>query len=103
MAYSRKFQIIFLRTPYGKHSPEQLKKQKLRAKRFGLDVNKNMEDGEIDDSEINPVGETLIMEMAKRIEDHNSEVNMENIDRMIVDKTLCVIGCNELHTKVGCP
>ena len=62
-----------------------------------------MEDGEIDDSEINPVGETLIMEMAKRIEDHNSEVNMENIDRMIVDKTLCVIGCNELHTKVGCP
>ena len=58
-----------------------------------------MEDGEIDDSEINPVGETLIMEMAKRIEDHNNEVNMDNIDRMIVDKTLCVIGCNELHTK----
>ena len=58
-----------------------------------------MEDGEIDDSEINPVGETLIMEMAKRIEDHNSEINMDNIDRMIVDKTLCVIGCNELHTK----
>merc|ERR1711892_343207 len=83
-----------------KHSPEQLKKQKQRAKRFGLDVNKNMEDGEIDDSEINPVGETLIMEMAKRIEDHNNEnSSMENIDRMIVDKTLTVIGCNELHTK----
>ena len=62
-----------------------------------------MEDGEIDDSEINPVGETLIMEMAKRIEDHNAGVNMDNIDRMIVDKTLCVIGCNELHTKEGCP
>ena len=56
-----------------KHSPEQIKKQKHRAKRFGLDVNKNMEDGEIDDSEINPVGETLIMEMAKRIEDYNAE------------------------------
>ena len=38
-----------------KHSPEQLKKQQARAKRFGLDINKNMEEGEIDDSEINQV------------------------------------------------
>ena len=38
-----------------KHSPEQLKRQKQRAKRFGLDINKNMEEGEIDDSEINAV------------------------------------------------
>ena len=38
-----------------KHSPEQLKKQQARARRFGLDINKNMEEGEIDDSEINQV------------------------------------------------
>ena len=38
-----------------KHSPKQLKKQKDRAKRFGLDINKNMEDGEIDENEINKV------------------------------------------------
>ena len=34
---------------------KQLKKQKDRAKRFGLDINKNMEDGEIDENEINKV------------------------------------------------
>jgi len=38
-----------------KHSPAQIKKQKDRAKRFGLDINKNMEEGEIDDNEINKV------------------------------------------------
>jgi len=82
-----------------KHSPEQLKKQQARAKRFGLDINKNMEEGEIDDSEINQVGETLIMEMKKRIEDHNTKLNLDQLDQMIVDKTLCVIGCNDLHTE----
>lgn len=82
-----------------KHSPEQLKKQQARARRFGLDINKNMEEGEIDDSEINPVGETLIMEMTKRIEDFNTSLNLEQLDQMIVEKTLCVIGCNDLHTE----
>ena len=38
-----------------KHSPSQIKKQKERAKRFGLDINKNMEEGEVDEDEINEV------------------------------------------------
>ena len=42
-----------------KHSPAQIKKQKERAKRFGLDINKNMEEGEIDEDEINKVRQQL--------------------------------------------
>ena len=37
--------------------------------------------------------------MKKRIEDHNTKLNLDQLDQMIVDKTLCVIGCNDLHTE----
>ena len=39
------------------------------------------------------------MEMAKRIEDHNAGLSLEQIDQEVLDKTLCVIGCDNLSTE----
>ena len=39
------------------------------------------------------------MEMTKRIEDHNASRTLEQIDQEIIEKTLCVIGCNDLSTE----
>ena len=84
-----------------KHSPSELKKQQARAKRFGLDINKNMEEGEVDDDVINRVHEDIIKEYSKRVEELNEGLNLDEMSegKMIKASSITVFGCKDLNTE----
>lgn len=84
-----------------KHSPAELKKQQARAKRFGLDINKNMEEGEVDEDVINRVHEDIIKEYSKRVEELNEGLNLDEMSegKMIKPSSVTIYGCKELNTE----
>jgi len=84
-----------------KHSPAEIKKQQARAKRFGLDINKNMEEGEVDEDVINRVHEDIIKEYSKRVEELNEGLNLDEMSegQMIKPSSVTIYGCKELNTE----